>query len=228
MVDVRTLTVAVSVAIALSASAAAGLHGQNVPGEAPAAFCWRGQPLPACASFALFELEGALAVASTTEVHESSTLTTEYPVFENELKWHLGAMRNLSEEWALGATVSLGTGSPSPLTGIRVRARRWLEPNVSLELEAGAVNTGINDRFGSGLGWGPTFGARLNLGDYVSVFTRWEGAYARAGSTTYFSRKAGFHQGLYVGVSAGSTVAVAGSAVLGGIALLVVHLLDDF
>lgn len=224
----KTLTVASGLALALSGAAATGLQGQTVPGEAQSAFCWMGKALPACRSFALFELEGGLAVASTTVVHESSAVTTEYPVFENELKWHLGAMRNLSDDWALGATLSFGTGSPGALTGIRVRARRWLDHPMSAELEAGAVDTGINDRFGSGFGWGPTFGARLNMGDHVSVFTRWEGAYAQAGSDSHdFHREAGFHQGLYVGASAGSTVAVAGTAVLGAIALWVLYVLSQ-
>ncbi len=222
----RGLRVAVGLAVGLLAPSATGLQGQAVPGTVPDAFCWRGKALPACRGFALFELEGAVAVASTTLVHESSVVTTEYPAFENELKWHLGAMRNLTQEWALGGTVSLGTGSPGPLTGIRVRARRWLRPRMSVELEAGAVDTGINERFGSGTGWGPTVGARLNMADHFSVFTRWEGAYARAGSDRDFHREAGFHQGLYVGASAGSTAAAAGTGVLGGIVLFAAYALS--
>lgn len=222
----RAVVVVAGLSIALLAPAT-GLQGQTVPGKAADNFCWRGKALPACRSFALFELEGGLAVASTTFVHESSVVTTEYPAFVNELKWHLGAMRNLTDEWALGATLSLGSGSPSAVTGIRVRARRWLNPPMSAELEAGAVDTGINDRFGSGVGWGPTVGARLNMGDHLSVFTRWEGAYAQAGSDLNFHRESGFHQGLYVGASAGSTVAVAGSAALGALALWVAYVLSQ-
>lgn len=221
------LTVVVGLTLALFATAVRGLQAQTAQGDAADAFCWRGKALPACRGFALFELEGAYALASTSVVHESSNVTTEYLVFRNELKWHLGAMRNLSEEWALGATVSLGTGSPSPLTGIRVRARRWLDPAGSAEFEAGVVDTGINDRFGSGFGWGPTVGARLNMADRLSVFTRWEGVYAQAGSDNHFEREAGFHHGLYVGASAGSTVAVAGTAVLGAIGLFLLYALSQ-
>lgn len=228
MRDVRTLTAAFGLALSVSTLAATGLHGQTVPQEAPSAFCWRGQALPVCRSFALFELEGGLAVASTTVVHESSVVTTEYPAFASELNWHLGAMRNVSEEWALGATASVGTGSPSPLTGIRIRGRRWLEPPMSAEFEVGAVDTGINDRFGSGFGWGPTLGVRLNRGDHFSLFARWEGAYAQAGSDRDFRREAGFHQGVYIGASLGSTVAAAGTAVLGAVALWLAHALSDF
>lgn len=223
----RTLTVGFGLAISLSPLVATGLQSQAVPRDAPSAFCWRGQALPSCRSFPLFELEWGLAVASTRVVHQSSAVTSKYPVFENELKWHLGAMRNVSEDWAWGAALSLGTGSPSPLTGIRVRSRRWLKPPMSTELEVGVVDTGINDRFGSGFGWGPTLGARLNMGDYISVFTRWEGAYAEAGSDTYFHREAGFHQGLYVGAGGGSTVAVAGSAVLGAVAMWVAYVWSE-
>lgn len=224
----RTLNVAVSLAVALSAPAA-GLTGQAGTGEAERAesFCWRGQSPPACRDFAIFELEWGAAVASTKVAHESSAVTTEYPVFENELKWHLGAMRNVSKEWAVGGTVSLGTGSPSALTGIRFRARRWLAPSASAELEAGVVDTGIIQRFGSGLGWGPTVGARLNMGDQLSVFTRWEGAYAQAGSDEYFRRRAGVHHGLYLGASAGSTMAAIGTGVLGILALLALYSLSQ-
>lgn len=225
----RALGIAVYVAMAVFGPPATALQGQTDPEEAVDAFCWRGKALPACRSFALFELEGALAVASTKFVHESDVVTTDHPVYDNELAWNLGAMRNLTKEWALGATVSLGIGRmSSPLaTGIRFRARRWLNRPMSAELEAGAVNTGINDRFGSGFGWGPTVGARLNMGDQLSLFTRWEGAYAQAGSDGYFHREAGFHQGLYVGASAGSTPAAVGTGILATAALLFAYALSQ-
>lgn len=214
----RPLTVAVGLSIGLLAPAATGLQGQTVPGEGTEAFCWRGKALPACRSFALFELESALAVASTTGTIEGTNSSSEYPVFQDEVKWHLGAMRNVSDYWALGAALSVGIGSPTPLTGVRVRARHWVKPWLSAEIEAGAVDTG--DRFGSGFEWGPTYGARLNMGDYFSVFTRWEGAYAEPGSDAFLETDNGFHQGVYVGASAGSTVAVAGTAALGVVGLV--------
>lgn len=52
------------------------------------------------------------------------------------------------------------------------------------------------------------------MGDNLSVFTRWEGTYAKAGSDTDFHREAGFHQGLYVGGSLGSSVALAATLVV--------------
>lgn len=225
--DVRAVGIAACLAMAVFGPAATAVEGQTDPGEVVDAFCWRGKALPACRSFALFELEGAVAVASTRFVHESDVVTTDYAAFENELQWHLGAMRNLTGDWALGATVSLGTGSPSPLTGIRFRARRWLNPPMSAEIEAGAVDTGINDRFGSGFGWGPTVGVRLNRGDHFSIFTRWEGAYAQAGSDGSFHREAGFHHGLYVGAGAGSTPAAVGTGILGAAALLFAYALSQ-
>jgi hypothetical protein len=224
----RAMGVAACLAIGLFGPAANGLPGQTESAEVADAFCWRGKALPACRSFALFELEGGVAVASTTVVHESDVVTTDYPAFDNELAWHLGAMRNLTEEWALGATVSLGIGRLSShlTTGVRARVRRWLDHPMRAEIEAGVVDTGINDRFGSGFGWGPTVGARLNMGDQLSVFTRWEGAYAQAGSDRHFHREAGFHHGLYVGASAGSTAAAVGTVVLGTAALFYAYALS--
>jgi hypothetical protein len=231
----RNARVTYALVLSLAAIGATGLDGQSAPAEVsaveppsePAAFCWRGQALPACRHFALFEMEGALAVASTRAVHESSVVISEHPVFEDRLSWQLGLMRNVSPEWAVGATVSIGAGPHGPATGLRVRARRWLAPRRSVEVEAGAIDTQVNRRFGSGIGWGPTVGGRLNLGDYVSVFARWEAVYAGAGSDGYYSREAGFHQGLLVGASAGSTVAVAGSAALGVAAAFIAYMLSQ-
>jgi hypothetical protein len=211
----RTLAVAVGLATALSAVAAANLQGQAASTDAQSAFCWAGQPLPACRGFALFELELGLAVASTTVPDESSEVDPAVRVFGPALEWNLGAMRNVSEGWALGATVGLGTGAPTPLTGVRVRARRWLKPRLSAEFEAGAVSTSINEIHEAGQWWGPAIGVRLNMGDDASIFTRWEGGYGRVGSDTEL------HQALYVGGSAGSNVALAGSLAVALYALYV-------
>ena len=226
--DPRWLTVAVCLFMALTAPGTIDLHGQAAPQDAADAFCWRGKALPACRSFALFELEVARAVASTKILHQREGQTfTEYPFFGNELTWNLGAMRNMSQEWALGGTVSLGTGSPGILTGMRLRARRWLSPPGSAELEAGIFSTGINQRVGSGMSWGPTVGVRLNVADRFSVVSRWEAAHASAGSDGFFEREAGLHHGLYLGASAGGTIAVAGTAVIGAVALFVLVALNQ-
>jgi hypothetical protein len=219
------LGLTLSVALSLTLIPAAGLSGQAAPGGGGGAadpFCWRGRALPACAAFALFEMEGGLAVASTRVVLETTDFRDERPLFDHEMAWNVGAMRNLSRVWALGGTVSLGTGSPTVLSGLRVRGRRWLRGSWSVELEAGAADTGINrgiDARGRWDSWGPTVGARLNFGDHASVFTRWEAAFARAATSGDLRREAGVHQGLYVGAGVGSTAAVAGTAALGAAAL---------
>ena len=62
--------------LAMAVSVATGLQGQSAPGEVVDAFCWSGKALPACRTFVLFELEGALAVASTSFVYRSDVGTT--------------------------------------------------------------------------------------------------------------------------------------------------------
>ncbi|HKJ93033.1 MAG TPA: hypothetical protein VJ957_07685, partial [Longimicrobiales bacterium] len=133
----RTPIVAFGLCLSLAVTAPAGLFGQTPPAPAPAAFCWRGQALPACRNFAIFEVEGSYDVASTMVVDVSLQPTTEYPhpAFGNALNWRLGAMRNVSADWALGGTVNLGFDAWGTLTGVQVRARRWLKPRLSAEFE---------------------------------------------------------------------------------------------
>ena len=82
-------------------------------------------------------------------------------------------MANLDPKWAVGGGVSLGTGAPDAFTGVRGRVRRWLNPELSLEFEAGLARGRGNH------GWyasttGVSTGLRFNIQDYGSAFVRYD------------------------------------------------------
>jgi hypothetical protein len=129
-------------------------------------------------------------------------------------------MRNVSDSWALGGTVSFGSGSVGPVTGLRVRARRWLDPFSSLELEAGSRASNVGELVGTGSVWGPSVGTRVNLRERVSVFVRWDGVRAPGGTDRSGAEMdPAFQHGFYVGAALGSTWTLVGSAVLGALAI---------
>jgi hypothetical protein len=145
---------------------------------------------------------------------------TKTPTFDDGIGWNLGLMRNVSDSWALGGTVSFGSGSVGPVTGLRVRARRWLDPFSSLELEAGSRASNVGELVGTGSVWGPSVGTRVNLRERVSVFVRWDGVRAPGGTDRSGAEMdPAFQHGFYVGAALGSTWTLVGSAVLGALAI---------
>ena len=147
--------------------------------------CFRGRPLPACKSFWIFEMQGSEPITQT-----SRTVLDTYSVFdaqrtasvsvvENQriafgrvLEWNLGHMANLGEKYALGGVVTGGTGNGgNGLSGLKVRVRRWLSSDLSVEAEAGAfwANAGSVRRSN-----GRTAALRFNIRDQGSIFLRWD------------------------------------------------------
>ena len=163
--------------------------------------CWQGAPLPACGGFFVFEMQGVMPLV------QSQTRVYDFRTFESYFEWNLGYMGNVGTLWAVGATVSIGAGAGDALTGLRARARRWLGPQRSLELEGGMFRS-----FQHGDLTGVTAGVRFNLGDRGSLFVRWDGIDVPAFSS---ARPAGFKQALHVGVGTGSTWALATTGALG-------------
>lgn len=145
--------------------------------------CFRGRPLPACGSFAIVELQGDAPLGH----REWSTL-----------EWNLGGMTNLTRRYALGGVLTLGTGGTYPITGARLRARRWLSPDVAAE-----VGTGFMHTHGSGTPFpvaaSGSVDVRLNLRDQGSLFLRWD---------------AGPRRGVSWGLGVGSVPALAATAVM--------------
>lgn len=139
----------------------------------------------------------------------------EYPVFESKLEWSLGYMVNVTPMWAAGGAISVGTGAYDALTGLRLRLRRWIRPQLSVEMQGGLVRTHASNLANRDLD-GISAEVRVNLDDQGSFFLRWDGL-----PVPEHTRWDGdlqprsFEQALHVGVATGSTWTVVGSGLLG-------------
>jgi hypothetical protein len=190
------------------------------------AFCWRGRPLPRCAAFALFELDGQFAVASTRTRYRTAADAqggSSLPTFERHLGWTLGAMRNVSARTAVGATLTGAAAGQGHFVAASARLRRWTGANTSVELAAGpalpevpvpAPFPGMPDAQGEARRPGVLLDARLNGADLVALTAR-AVVVPRAGGRT--------HAAGFVGASLGSHAAVAGNVVLGALTALVIY-----
>ena len=186
-------------------------------GEDPRVACFRGRPLPACKSFWIIEMQGHAPLIQTSR---TVTYTPGYPLrqtaFGSELEWNLGHMVNLGPSWALGGVVTAGTGAGEAFTGLKLRARRWMSPNISVEAEGGLLRTDGNGALYPNEN-GVTADVRLNIRDYGSFYVRWDGVSvpARRYGPDGSDDPGGFHQALSVGVGLGSLPALVGTGALG-------------
>jgi len=194
--------------------------------------CFRGQPLPACRSFWIVEMQAYTPLAqSTRQVSYTGAPLTPLESFEEQLEWNLGHMANITPRLAVGGLFTLGTGAGSgAFAGLKGRVRRWLNGDVSLELEGGWLRTGAQYPTASGV----TADVRLNIRDHGSFFVRWDGIDLPSQSFDYgggygYVDGGGFQQALSVGASAGSVPALVGTGALavGYVILLGVFLAGD-
>jgi len=214
--DALTAAFAASLAVAL---AGPGTLAAQAGTEATVG-CLRGQPLPTCRSFWLIEMQGSTPLAQTSRPVRwgSGNPEVRRDALTEMLEWNLGHMVNLTPALAVGAHFTLGTGNDDALTGIKLRARRWLSKDVSMELGGGILRTNANNAAFSGV-TGPSADVRLNIRDQGSFFVRWDGlrlpsTEPLAGWDGYFD-PGGFQHGISVGASAGSVPALIGSGALG-------------
>lgn len=183
----------------------------------PQVGCFRGRPLPACRSLWIFEEQASTPlVQSERRIDVAGGPSPRVETFETVLEWNLGHMANLTRTLALGGVVTLGTGSDGPLTGVKLRVRRWLSPDVSLELEGGLLRTNARDnRFPAATGG--TSDLRVNVRDQGSFYLRWDGVVLP--DETYpvngYHDPGGFQQALSVGVGLGSKPALVGTGATG-------------
>ncbi|HUP53778.1 MAG TPA: hypothetical protein VM198_14955 [Longimicrobiales bacterium] len=224
----RRVLTGCGVAIALCGGAgSAAAQVVDGPGQAQKVGCFRGQPLPSCRSFWIFEMQGQTPVVqSRRPVFYGDQPSVQMHSFETELEWNLGHMVNLAPSWALGGVVTLGTGTDNRVSGVKARARRWLNPNVSLELQGGLLRTGNRARTPVGV----TADVRLNVRDQGSIFFRWDGVdlvELGAPGDDYYD-PAAFAQAFSVGIGVGSMPAVIGTGALGlGFAIVLGLVLQD-
>jgi len=209
-----TICRAVTMAASLLLATAGVASGQEQIG------CFRGKPLPDCKTFWIVEMQGLVPVAQTTRTVSSGGGGYEYSyqakAFGNAVEWNLGHMVNVGEGYALGGIFTVGSGNSDPLTGVRLRARKWLGENLSLELEAGLLRSDAGgSRYAGVSGWSSD--VRLNIRDQGSFFVRYDGVSLAPDAfplNDYFDPGGG-HHGLFLGASAGSVPALVGTGALG-------------
>ncbi len=204
-----------------------GLAAQEATSR-PRTLCWDGAPLPACATFLVTEVQGVLPLLrSTRSVRWSPDYPIEETPYEERLQWELGLMHNVSEDWAVGGAVRLGAGSTDVLTGLTARARRWLAPDLGLDVSAGAIFLADNGPGHYGRATGLMADARLNFGDDVYAGVRFEEVSLdpfRGSDGSYDPGGRPVAASILLGL--GSEWAVGGSAVLGAALLLLLATVD--
>lgn len=194
----------------------AGVAAQQAPSEAGSrqVGCFRGQPLPACRSFWILEMQAQAPLVQTTRpVLYGSGQVVGLTAFDAELEWNLGHMVNVSPRFALGGVLTVGTGGAGPLSGVKVRARRWLSDDLSVEVEGGLLRS--DERYP--VANGATGDVRLNIRDHGSFFVRWDGVHLSSNEQPggVYADPGGLQQALSVGAGAGSLPAVIGTGALG-------------
>jgi hypothetical protein len=218
---VQPATVLALVAALASAPGADAQSVDTESGEAKVA-CFRGQPLPRCKSFWIVEMQGSTPLLQTERfTYIDDTRQLRHDTFDSVLEWNLGHMVNVGDRHALGGVITVGTGNTDPLTGIKLRARRWMGRDVSLEVETGLVRSNATDTQFPGVNGG-TADVRLNIRDQGTFYVRWDVLDLPQESYLSYYDPGGTHHGFSVGVGLGSVPALAGT---GGLALLYAVLL---
>lgn len=163
---------------------------------------FRGGDRTRCASFLITELSVLHPV--TDDVGRGAEQSTLY---SGDVGW----MKNVGSRSALGASAFWETGSSLNRGGARLRYRRWLGHQTSLEFSPGVVVTG------DGPFQGPGFvgQAAFNAGDLVSLVV--EGEVGRFSWPDSWNRPAREVTGssLRVGIRGGSFVGAAAGVILG-------------
>lgn len=189
--------------------------------EEPRAGCFRGHPLPVCSSFWLVELQGLAVVhADQRTLRRGDLPPIDAPAFESRGELTVGHMLNLGVHWAVGGGVTLGTGAHGPLAGARLRARRWLDHELGLEVESGLVRTTPGPGRPEAVG-GFSAGIRLNVQDRGALVVRWDVVDLEPRELSSGLVDPGGRLGaVSLGAAAGSLPALAGTGLV-GVALIV-------
>lgn len=211
------------------AGGAAAAAQEPYPSDATRTLCLNGAPRPACATFLIVEVQGVLPVLrSTRSVRWFAGHQAEVSPFGDRLQWELGLMHNVSDRWALGGAVRLGEGSTGVLTGLTVRARRWLSADLGLDLSAGAAFVAPSSPGDDGRITGFLADARLNFADDVYAGLRYERAdVAPFDGPDGFYDPGGSPDALSLLLGLGSEWAIGGSAAL-GLALVILLASTDW
>ncbi|HEU0080283.1 MAG TPA: hypothetical protein VFQ76_21730 [Longimicrobiaceae bacterium] len=159
-------------------------------GPRPASFCFRPHPGDRCRSFLV------------TEVSRSTREFGAYRGLEDKLQWEWGAMVNLGEDQAVGATYVFGEPK-SGHRGVSLRYRRWLNRGIALDVAPGAIVVG-NDYDGRRVRL--TAHTAVTLGNVLGLFAHGESS--RDGGQLGAGAKLASWPGLVVGLGVYTLIAI--------------------
>jgi opacity protein-like surface antigen len=122
--------------------------------------CWRGKPLPDCETFVLTEL-GVYA-----RLDDDATNAADNPLY---FTLDLGLMKNIAPVAAVGLTAYGSAGDSHARVGARLRYRRWLSRDTSVDLAPGVIVYGSEDGGYTHQAPGFVLGTSLNWRDWVAL-----------------------------------------------------------
>ena len=181
--------------------------------------CFRGHPKPDCDFFLITEIGYAFRMQEFSRPKLSSS--------NGCFNWELGLMGNVNARYALGGAFYLAAGEEGSRLGIKPRLRRWLAPDVSLDLSPGIILSGNLENNEDNIyadinGIGFVGSVDLNFSDLFSLTTQLEAVPYKG---THFRvmgeeiKKTAVS--LYGGAKLGSGLGLVGTSVILGLAILV-------
>ncbi len=136
----------------------------------------------------------------------------------NNKNYHLnvdiGAMRNLSPKWALGATAYYSLDDSGSRLAIKPRLRRWLTPEQSIDLSAGPIIGNFGSYYGKSPGLAGHIGysyrdwVMLTLGVEIIPINTVFGVGGSSETIVYKSTESTLYAGIRVGSYAGTACAI--------------------
>lgn len=201
---------------------------QIEPAESQRTFCWVGRPAESCRTFLVAELSGYVAVASTRYTRRGfDGRTTRSMHLTGHGGWEVGAMRNITPDDAVGATLMAGADANGERVAVKARYRRWVGDNGAMDAGAGLMFARRAESHAD-----PAQPGNLQVpvagltGDLALGLTDWAGVSVRG--DLLFDRDGNPASGVYAGLKLGTrpgivatlvplvAAAVIGVAVVGG------------
>ena len=206
----------IGMALMVMAVLPASAQGSKDVDARPEIGCFRGRPHPACKSFWIVEMQGSSPVAQTSRTVRFDSdpersgspqfFEDQLTTFDSVIEWNLGHMANLGDKYALGGVVTVGSGNGDALSGLKVRLRRWLSSDFSVEAEAGALWSDAGGMRRSDA-IGGTAALRFNIRDQGAIYLRWDVLPLLEESQPWgYYDPGGTQHALSVGLSAGDGV----------------------
>jgi len=164
----------------------------------------RGRPLADCGAFWVLETGWCLLQKESNVREEKKRFLFTADV---------GYMRNITANSAVGATAYVGADDDAGQFGLRLRYRRWLNRDVSLDVSPGILLTGEDNRVTPSF---PGFVGTLTLGfaDWAGITVLYQAIRYERSNFDYAIADSGTQKSLYIGARFGSYAAIVFPAIL--------------